>query len=175
MRPTSVSSKAVLILFFLIFGFSSCDDGEITIEDFNFDGIALKTCGNYVFYKTNNSSFESISLRLSIDSNLYSEPQTRQYAINGTTIQVNYRRFDGAVPENYFCNPIPPSEPNIVEEYIAKSGIAEVTVEFRNVENAVHKDVSILFRDLSLQKDRETIIYETLNLGKIESVQIVEN
>lgn len=118
-----------LFICFSIF-LQSCDDGDIIVKSFNFDAADLKTCGgvgNYVFYKINTDAKESLSLKMSIPDSLYKEEGIKERELNGTTIIVNYRTYDGALGSNYFCSSIPPTKPNVTVEYIAVSGTAVFT------------------------------------------------
>ncbi|WP_313115174.1 hypothetical protein [Aequorivita sediminis] len=123
-------------LFLLIFSsifIQSCDDGDIIVRSFNFDNAELKTCGdvgNYVFYKVNPDSKESLSLKLEVLDSLYREEGILNYALNGTTIVVDYRTYDAALGNNYFCSSIPPTSPNVTVEYVASSGTAVLTTTF---------------------------------------------
>lgn len=123
-------------LFLLIFSsifIQSCDDGDIIVRSFNFDNAELKTCGdvgNYVFYKVNPDSKESLSLKMEVLDSLYREEGIVNYALNGTTILVDYRTYDTALGNNYFCSSIPPTSPNVTVEYVASSGTAVFTTTF---------------------------------------------
>lgn len=123
-------------LFLLIFSsifIQSCDDGDIIVRSFNFDNAELKTCGdvgNYVFYKVNPDSKESLSLKMEVLDSLYREEGIVNYTLNGSTIVVDYRTYDAALGNNYFCSSIPPSSPNVTVEYVASSGTAVFTTTF---------------------------------------------
>ncbi|MBB6682226.1 hypothetical protein H4O20_12295 [Aequorivita sp. 609] len=111
----------------------SCDDGDIIVRSFNFDNAELKTCGdvgNYVFYKVNPDSKESLSLKMEVLDSLYREEGIVNYTLNGTTIVVDYRTYDAALGNNYFCSSIPPTSPNVTVEYVASSGTAVFTTTF---------------------------------------------
>lgn len=123
-------------LFLLIFSsifIQSCDDGDIIVRSFNFDNAELKTCGdvgNYVFYKVNPDSKESLSLKMEVLDSLYHEEGIVNYTLNGSTIVVDYRTYDAALGNNYFCSSIPPTSPNVTVEYVASSGTAVFTTTF---------------------------------------------
>lgn len=167
----------------------SCNDGEIIVKDFNFDNVPLQRCGsieNYVFYKENPESFETLSLRLGISDSIYKEPGIRQYPLGDSNF-VNYRRHDGKIGQDYFCSSIPPSEPQVLEDYKAVSGIAELIISFEyddeNPEPKHHqrpsqvilrKHLQIFLKDIVLIKGKEQIILESIDMGKIENVEIIE-
>ncbi|PHS64111.1 MAG: hypothetical protein COB12_08210 [Flavobacterium sp.] len=113
--------------------FFSCNDGDIIITDFNFEPENLGNCGGpgaYVFFNINNSSTaESISLSLETNELLFLESGIQEFVLNGTSNTVNYRKYGADVTSDYFCSPIPPTEPNVVIEYLGESGIAKLTTE----------------------------------------------
>tara|TARA_R100000935_G_C2827691_1_gene163259 strand:- start:1084 stop:1974 length:891 start_codon:yes stop_codon:yes gene_type:complete len=126
---------------FLIFACSilqSCDDGDIIITTFNFDDATLKACGdsgNYVFYKVNPEAFESLSLKLNVTDSLYNVEGTKIYNLDGTNNFVNYRTYNGAIGNNYFCSSVPPTAPKVTVNYLAASGTAEFTTVFNYDDN----------------------------------------
>src|SRR5690554_333262 len=175
--PSFFKSFMSVCFFLLIATIISCDDGEIIVKDFDFDNVNLQTCGaegNYVFYKNNTVNYESLSLNLKTNTPLYSEPHLTEYTFNGVDIYAKYRRFDSNLPSNYYCNNIPPSTPQLMDEYTASSGKVQVHVEFREEENTLYKDVHILLKDLIFIKENDQIIVESLSMGTIEGVEVID-
>lgn len=125
--------KKILILFITSLLLHGCNDGDIIITTFNFDDAELKTCGtvgNYVFYKVNPEALESLSLKLGVTDSIYKTAETKSYTLNGTTNFVNYRTYDGTLGTAYFCSSIPPTSPNVMEDYLAASGTAQFATTF---------------------------------------------
>jgi len=125
--------------------FSSCNDGDIIITDFNFEASNLNNCGGpgaYVFYNINNSLFaESISLVLETSDILFLESGTVEYVLNGITYAVNYRKYDDDTTDDYFCSNIPPTTPNVTIEFLGASGIAVLTtIATKNDEDGIEED-----------------------------------
>lgn len=125
--------------------FSSCNDGDIIITDFNFEASNLNNCGGpgaYVFYNINNSLFaESISLVLETSDILFLESGTVEYVLNGITYAVNYRKYDDDTTDDYFCSNIPPTTPNVTIEFLGASGIAVLTtISTKNDEDGIEED-----------------------------------
>ncbi|MGJ8666169.1 MAG: hypothetical protein ACSHW7_07380 [Patiriisocius sp.] len=105
--------------------FLGCNDGDIIVTNFDFQDANLQTCGEnggYVFYKINPTVNESISLLLSTNDSLFLESGIRTFELAEGTNTVNYRSFDNTVTSDYFCNPIPPTTPLTVTEYLGYSG-----------------------------------------------------
>lgn len=111
----------------------SCDDGDIIVSDFSFDEeSSLNRCA-FEFENSNitvlhivTESNEAISFRFSenildnIDNII--QPDVFEIPIDNNN-RVNFRRLDGNVDSStYFCQPVPPSEPTVVEEFVSTSG-----------------------------------------------------
>ena len=125
--------KKILFLFLATILLQSCDDGDIIVTTFNFDNADLKSCGtlgNYVFYKVNTAAQESLSLKLGETDSIYRLEGTKNYNLNGTSNFANYRTYDGALGNNYFCSSIPPTAPIVTVDYLAASGTAEFITTF---------------------------------------------
>ena len=105
----------------------SCDDGSFDIPSFTFEGNITK-CGDLVLYKVNGS--EAISLELSQSDSFLTTVRTTPTSISLTEDGSNtliYRTFDANVTgSNYFCQDIPPTTPNVLNEWKG-SGILLVT------------------------------------------------
>jgi len=117
---------------FLLSILVSCNDGDFIVSNFDFDSNDLATCGNvgdYVFFNINSASQESISLKLSTTEQLFLETSTTNYAIDGTTNFVNYRKYQGDISSAYFCNNIPPTTPLVEIDYLGSSGTAILVTE----------------------------------------------
>ncbi|PHR12052.1 MAG: hypothetical protein COA40_09975 [Aequorivita sp.] len=125
--------KKIFLIFLASFIFQSCDDGDIIITTFNFDDASLEVCGelgDYVFYKINPEARESLSLKLGVTDSLYRAQGTASYTLNGTANFVNYRTYDGDLADDYFCQSVPPTSPNVTANYVATDGTAEFTTVF---------------------------------------------
>lgn len=124
--------KKLLFIFSLSGLLFSCDDGDIIVTSFDFEGVNLETCGetgSYVFFKINNDAQESISLRLGTTEELFLASSTTFYTLNGTSNFVNYRKYDNSVDAAYFCSDIPPTTPLTAIDYLGASGIATIVTE----------------------------------------------
>lgn len=120
--------------FFLLFSFGlvliGCDDGDIIVSDFNFnEDSQLNICefeGNRKVLHIVTESNEAISFTFQQDilENVEDviNPGTFSVPINNSN-RVNFRRLDANVDSNsYFCQEIPPSQPNVIEEFVSTSG-----------------------------------------------------
>ncbi|WP_026838822.1 hypothetical protein [Gillisia sp. JM1] len=124
---------------FLFIGFTSCDDGDIIINNFDFGDTTIKSCAKdgkpKVFFKINTEDvFESISLVINNAdvSNLKNIISTTTDPISfslDNNNKINYRLYDGTVTNDYFCNTLPPSNPKVVQEFISVGGTVVITTE----------------------------------------------
>lgn len=113
--------------------FLSCDDGDIIVNDFNFDSESpLDLCeleigsGNQKVLYIITESNEAISF--TFDQNILDNiensiiPEGFSIPISNSN-RVNYRRLDAnANGDDYFCQVIPPSQPNVLEEFVSTTG-----------------------------------------------------
>lgn len=116
---------------FALFLLSSCDDGNVIVTDFNFDSDSqLNRCQNgssQVFYIVNTNPDETISFSFSDDDfdGTYEGligPQTETIDLSESNKLV-YRTYNGKINGNsYFCSGIPPSKPEVTDEYISVNG-----------------------------------------------------
>lgn len=123
--------KKVFILLTVAVFWSGCNDGDIVLTNFDFDDQNLETCGeigNYVFFKVNTSTQESISLKLNTTDVLFMESGIVTYTLNESNF-VNYRKFSDGISSSYFCNAVPPTSPLASQDYLATSGSALLTTE----------------------------------------------
>lgn len=119
--------KKLIFAFVLILLTNSCDDGELTIENFNF-GIAIPTTCNpgqsgFFIYKTNGKEV----IILKIDENKFLEAQNTERSFNiPTDVQVIYRIYTDAIATGFLCTSPPPTSPNVTEEWNAISGTVTI-------------------------------------------------
>lgn len=122
--------RSINSLLLLLFVLSSCDDGDVVINNFDFENTTLERCDNFdfVFFKINNQSNESIALDFETDENILTELGQVEITLSGDD-QVIYRRFASEVTSDYFCTPIPPTTPAVSEELRSTTGVITVTTE----------------------------------------------
>lgn len=138
------------IILLLVF-FTSCDDGEIVVTTFDFGDSTFGMCSNernkLLYHINNEEVFETLTLQLSgsnfsADNNLLITPPANiNLPLNASSVSVNrvqmtsgnsivYRTYDSAVPSDYFCNAIPPANPNVLQEYRSMGGQVILTTNF---------------------------------------------
>jgi hypothetical protein len=149
----------------IVFCFISCDDGNIITTTFDFDeDTDLSLCQQddvNVLYFIDQDTNEAISFKFSTDEdfdgtfNNLDQSQTITLDINSTN-EVVYRRLSASINGNsYFCQQIPPSDPQVLEEFVSTTG-GTVTLEINAIYGtAIQEDdddgdgVSNLLEDLN--------------------------
>lgn len=120
--------KHLFILLLILI--TSCDDGEVIVEDLTFTNVNVEACDptiagtsiTYTFYKLDRTNNESLSLVLTIPDDLFTADNTYgPYTLN-TTNSIEYRKFNGQPPTTYFCNNIPSATPTVSEAFISSGG-----------------------------------------------------
>lgn len=129
---TFVTMKKLLYLIFPIV-LIGCDDGDIITNDFDFEDSSVEACdptlvtgsvNNYVFYKNENTNFESLVLQFRTANDILNVDGTYgPYTITSSNSNTfEYRKFNAAPGNDYYCNSIPPSSPMVTEVYTAMAG-----------------------------------------------------
>lgn len=130
--------KKILLTIIIMSCFVSCDDGDIIVTSFDFEDQTLERCSDFesqlVFFKINPANNETIALAFTTANDIFGagngEEASRTLEIELTgNDNITYRRFDEAPTSDYFCNPIPPATPIVVEEFISTSGTIRIITE----------------------------------------------
>jgi hypothetical protein len=172
--------KHFFLAILLVLGLSACDDGDVIVTTFDFDDINLEVCQtatSYVFYKVNNTNLESLSFKLQTQNDtILTTQDTLMFQIDGAINVVNYRTYDTSLPQGYFCSSIPPSSPRILKDFVSTQGVATfftriIDTTYTGV--GIDQDTSyvyrteILFNNLRLENENETVTQQTLDFGFI--------
>lgn len=123
--------KKYTYLMLFAFFLNSCDDGDLTVETFNFDEIKATSCQNSLtnelIYKIKGQE----SLLLKIPSALLKNESTAEgepelLTIDDKSIRLVYRAYDGAVTTANICDDIKPITPNVTNEWFALGGTLSI-------------------------------------------------
>ncbi|SFC80572.1 hypothetical protein [Flavobacterium phragmitis] len=131
--------KKYLSLILFAFLLNGCDDGDLTVQEINFDNVTPVSCSedNTLLYQL--KSREAFLLQMPKTGGLVNNPGTYVYDIptggNGNYRAI-YRAYDGTLVADNICGLIPPSTPKVIEEWIATSGKININVEQRTSERA---------------------------------------
>jgi hypothetical protein len=154
-----------LLFLFLALTLHGCNDGDFDVPSFIFTE-KVTSCGSYVLYVANTNSTEVLVITLPSTA-LGTEPKTQSLPVS-ETLSVTYRIFDVGIGTNYFCQPIPPSEPKIVKELIADGGtINIITTEVLSNDIVTGYSHEITISKLSFNDGKDRIYFESFNFGTI--------
>lgn len=130
MPKIQIMRKPIFVLCFAILAFIfSCDDGDVLTIEFDFED-TFQTCGDLVFYKTKEDPSESLSLIVNdLDfEDLFQVLPGEELIETSNSNTFNYRTYENAsLPSNLFCQDIPPSEIQIIEDYESSNNTATFT------------------------------------------------
>jgi hypothetical protein len=125
--------KYTCLLLFALF-LNGCDDGDLTIETFDFDTISAVSCSGTEDYKLiyKLKGQESLLLQLpdeALKNEITGDGAAKEFDINGSTIKLVYRIYDGPVAIPNICDAIRPASPNIINEWLAEAGKIIITTK----------------------------------------------
>ena len=122
--------KKLFVLVAFIFLLQACDDGDLTLESFNFDSASVQNC------TTNNLVFKIKSnelLLLNIPSNSFINEETpdgspRIVSVNASN-KIIYRIYSDNVSSSGICSILPPASPIVKKEWNATGGTIEIITD----------------------------------------------
>ena len=131
-----MNMRFLFVLLGLAFVLHSCDDGDVVVNNFDFEDSTLERCDNFefVFFLINSESNESLAVSFSTTADILTEQGQVEVTLSGDD-QVIYRRFNGDVTSDYFCNPIPPTSPTVSQELVSTTGVLTITTEGIEADN----------------------------------------
>jgi len=136
--------KKIFFLFFTFLFCFACDDGDIIVTTFDFDNETnLQFCDGalddestedeILIFNINNDTQETIAFAFDrggfrgtfqrIMDESGGIVQDSIISINlSSTNQIIYRTYIGEVPNTYFCQNVPPSSPQVAQEFVSANG-----------------------------------------------------
>ncbi|TAF68383.1 MAG: hypothetical protein EAZ58_09085 [Flavobacterium sp.] len=162
--------KRFLGILFLVVMISGCDDGDLFLEDINFDKATVATCANNdIIYKLN----EKEALLLELPGFIFpSESKTQEVIIGGSN-RVIYRFFNGTVKDDNICETIPPATPIVVDQWVATPGgkIVITSTAIKSTDPASNStkitgyNHYIVLKNVTFQKTNGTQVYDEFIFG----------
>ena len=165
--------RVVSLLIFVLF-LNGCDDGNLTMEDINFEDVATQSCGNNdIIYKLK----EKEALLLEIpETSFVNEPTVpgspTLINIDNSTQRVVYRFYDGTVTTDNICNTIPPALPYVTDQWTGTSGTIQIITTAVKTTNTTDNSTritgynhNITFKNITFTKTNGTQVYETFPFG----------
>ena len=137
--------KKLIVLVASVFMLQACDDGDLTLETFNFNNETVQEC-NDLLYVVNEKEIIILNIPTSNFINEATEIGTpRTYTLTSNE-QLIYRLYDGNVSSATICSTIPPASPSTVEEYKAQAGgEVQIITTVLPVVNETTKSTSITY------------------------------
>lgn len=165
LTSNKITMKKYASLLLLALFLNGCDDGNLTVDtiDFSDSKITSQSCNlltNSLIYRLKTQESLLIQMpdnTLLNDATLPGAPLT--YDINNTTLRVVYRAYDGAVATPNICGTIPPTTPNVTEEWQATAGKMvvntaqiEITDETTGSSKITGYNHNIVFNNITFSK-----------------------
>ena len=161
--------KKIIGLFLITTLLNSCDDGDLTQENINFDAVAVQKCTqNSLLYKLNENEaliFDATSI------NFPTETMDQEFAISPAN-RVIYRFYNNLVTTATICEIIPPVTPIVSDEWSASAGniIIKTTAnktppDSDNGTRITGYSHNITFKNITFSKSNGTQVYETFTFG----------
>ncbi len=168
--------KKLLLSLVSIALLNSCDDGNLNIENINFDAVSAQECSlNNVVYKINGSQLLLIEIP---ENSLAYENKVgdKSFTIN-TTNKVIYRSYNNTVSSASICSTIPPASPSVTEEWNAVAGTISIhTTAIYSAPNTQTGAIkiskyrhAISFNNITFAKPNGNQVYETFVFGDFDT------
>ncbi|MGM0634988.1 MAG: hypothetical protein ACQESK_02900 [Bacteroidota bacterium] len=145
-----------MLLFIVFITLVACNDGDIVVSDFDFDQeTQLNLCrveNINVLSSVNQETNEAISLAFQqsdFDGRFEGlcPPEPIVIDLNATN-KVTYRRLsESTSSQEYFCQQVPPSSPEVIDEYESTNG-GQATIYFSIAEQDDNDGVPAIEEDL---------------------------
>ena len=170
--------KKVIYLLVLFTLFSSCDDGDIVLENLNFGNAQVTSCGaatnpSGLLFKTSGSQLLLIDIPATIfDTVLSTNTNPKLHTI--TANQIIYRKYSGNTNKNIICDMVPPASPTVIDQWVGQpGGTIEVITSEINTTNTTTGITSltgyshvIRFKNVQLKNDQNSFFYEDYYFGE---------
>lgn len=166
--------KRFLGLLICAVALNSCDDGNLILENINFEDVATQSCStNEIIYKLKDKE----ALLLEIPKSIFvNEPTVPGFPtlidIDNATNQVVYRFYNGTITTANICNTIPPALPNVTDQWTAASGKIQIITTTIKTIDATNNSTRIsgynhnlVFKNITFDKTNGIQVYETFPFG----------
>ena len=152
-----------IITLIIALSFFSCNDGDFETPEFEFED-TIYSCFEYVLYVTNSNKTEAMVMTL-IDGQLGTTVGLASYPVS-SSLEIVYRLFDAGIGNDYFCQLIPATTPNVLTEFNADSAMVNIiTAEIYKDNVLTGYSYEITISDLLFIDGSDQIFYETFPFG----------
>ncbi|WP_269225881.1 hypothetical protein [Flavobacterium eburneipallidum] len=166
--------KRVIGLLVLALFLNSCDDGNLTLENIEFDDVSTQSCTtNDILYKLKDKE----ALLLEIPETAFVNEPTLEgkptlINIDNSTYRVVYRFYNGTIASNNICNTIPPATPIVTDQWTALSGTIQIiTTAVKTIDATTNSsritgyNHNINFSNITFERAGGNQVYETFSFG----------
>lgn len=102
---------------------SSCDDGDIVLQSFDFGSAAIQKCSDKeVLFKTNDEELLLVDIPAVYFPNEVTPAGSPRVVTISSINRVFYRKYNGTVSNSTICSNIPPASPTVSNEWTAAEG-----------------------------------------------------
>lgn len=171
--------KRVISLLVLALFCNSCDDGNLTLENIDFDDITtIQSCANSdVLFKLK----EKEALLLQIPKTTFVNDPSDAGAptlidIDNSTYRVIYRFYNGAITADNICSTIPPANPSVTDQWTGTDGKISIlttaissTSTTDNITRITGYNHAISFKNITFARNGGDQKYETFAFGNYVS------
>jgi hypothetical protein len=161
-----------LLVFALLL--SSCDDGDLVLESFNFDSASIQKCDDKeILFKINGDELLLVDIPASSFPNEVTPVgEPRIISIAGSN-NVIYRKYSGNASNGTMCSEIPPASPTVLNEWTAASGgsIHIITTEKTTIDPVTNEvtitgyNHQIKFINIQFVNPENTFVFEEYLFG----------
>lgn len=122
--------KKLFVLVASVFMLQACDDGDITLESFNFNSAIVRECtDNNLIFKINDDEMLLINIPESSFANEETADGSPRIVTVNSSNQIIYRIYSGNVATTTICSLIPPASPTVKQEWNATGGTIEIITD----------------------------------------------
>ena len=119
--------KKIIVLLASVFMLQACDDGDITLESFNFDTVAVQSCPeNNLVFKIKGNELLLISIPETSFANEVTVVGTPRIINVNTNNRIVYRLYSENLTSATICSTLPPASPIVQKEWNATGGTIEI-------------------------------------------------
>lgn len=162
----TMKKYACLLLFALLL--NGCDDGDLTVEEFNFEDVDSAHCGDTyeLIYKIKNQ--ESLLLQIpdeTLKNVVTADGDPQEFDIDNSNYKLVYRAYDGTITSSNICDIIRPSTPNVSNEWYATGGKIYIATKVNTTLNTTDNSTTITGYT-------HTIYFKNLTFSKSAGIQV---
>jgi len=102
---------------------SSCDDGNIVLQSFNFGTATIQKCSDKeVLFKINGEELLLVDIPATYFPNEVTPDGSPRIVTISSANRILYRKYNGTVSNSVICSDVPPASPTVLNEWTAANG-----------------------------------------------------